>query len=580
MDLSSAAGVTTVPEHSVAFMKAVSGGESLVRNNFLFLAGPGWLVAIGYPLRGAYDPLTFSGALDEVMAETGATDCWAAAPELPPAIAPFRIESDVYFVLPASAAVPPRLKNPVRKAASVLTIDETKDFTAAHRRLWAEFLRRKNLKPMVRELYARIPAILAAPGTDIRLLNAWAGDGGLAACLVMDYAPEEFSAYIAGAHSRAASVPHAVDALFAAMLENARAEGKKYVHLGLGVNEGITRFKKKWGGVAALPYHAASWTAGRGKSKPHAAGDAVLESFLAMGSGHAPANDPYGDCRVLDERPFAMLWKLTKNGRTSWIGGTAHSFRYSFAAAFRKLFREVDTVLFEGPLDPASLAAFGRHGSTRDADAPRVIDHLSEDQILRLERVVNGPRGRLAASLNMTWRSPADVRGILARHRPWSVFFTLYNAFLERHGWTRSVDLEAWKIAHETARNVIGMESVEEQLAALESVPMDRIVRFLGDPEDWRRRMRESKAAYLSGDLTRMLNTSAEFPTRTNTVIGLRDQRFRERMRPHIERGRAAVFVGTAHMLNLETMLREDGFTVTRVPHTLTGKIMARLRRR
>jgi uncharacterized protein YbaP (TraB family) len=279
-----------------------------------------------------------------------------------------------------------------------------------------------------------------------------------------------------------------------------------------------------------------------------------------------------------EQRPYAMLWKLTKNGRTSWIGGTAHAFRYSFADTFRNLFAGVDSVIFEGPLDAVSLAAFSRHGRTRDAESPRDIDYLKEEEIRHLERVVRGPQGALASFLNMAWPSPADVRGILSTHRPWSVFFTLYYAFLERHGWNQSVDLEAWEIAHDMGRNVIGMESVDEQTASLESVPMDRILNFLRRPEDWKRRMGQSLSAYLDGDLMRMLNTGTEFPTRTNTVIGLRDQRFRERMMPYIEQGRAAVFVGTAHMLNLEKMLREDGFTVTQARPALRHKIRAWLK--
>jgi len=274
-----------------------------------------------------------------------------------------------------------------------------------------------------------------------------------------------------------------------------------------------------------------------------------------------------------------MLWELTKNGKASWIGGTAHSFIYSFDSSFRKLFAKVDTVIFEGQLDAVSLAAFGNHGKTRGADTPRVIDHLTEEEILHLERVVRGPQGKLAKLLNMAWHSPADVRGILSTHRPWSVFFTLYYSFLERHGWNKSVDLEAWEIAHEMGRTVIAMESIDEQIASLESVPMDRIINFLRHPEDWKRRMRQSLTFYLSGDLERMLNTSTEFPTRTSTVISLRDQRFRERMMPYIEQGRTAVFVGTAHMLNLENMLREDGFTVTKIQPTWRHKLRARFKK-
>jgi hypothetical protein len=38
------------------------------------------------------------------------------------------------------------------------------------------------------------------------------------------------------------------------MIQEAKREGKRYINLGLGINPGITFFKKKWGGTAFLPY--------------------------------------------------------------------------------------------------------------------------------------------------------------------------------------------------------------------------------------------------------------------------------------------------------------------------------------
>jgi hypothetical protein len=38
------------------------------------------------------------------------------------------------------------------------------------------------------------------------------------------------------------------------MIALSRESGKQYIHLGLGVNEGIRRFKKKWGGVPTRRY--------------------------------------------------------------------------------------------------------------------------------------------------------------------------------------------------------------------------------------------------------------------------------------------------------------------------------------
>jgi uncharacterized protein YbaP (TraB family) len=61
-----------------------------------------------------------------------------------------------------------------------------------------------------------------------------------------------------------------------------------------------------------------------------------------------------------------------------------------------------------------------------------------------------------------------------------------------------------------------------------------------------------------------MMGTSTEFPTRTQQVIHGRDAIFLERMTPFLETGRCAVFVGTAHLLNLLPMLESAGFKVRR----------------
>jgi hypothetical protein len=38
------------------------------------------------------------------------------------------------------------------------------------------------------------------------------------------------------------------------MIEMSKQYGKHYIHLGLGVNEGIRGFKKKWGGTPTRRY--------------------------------------------------------------------------------------------------------------------------------------------------------------------------------------------------------------------------------------------------------------------------------------------------------------------------------------
>jgi uncharacterized protein YbaP (TraB family) len=126
------------------------------------------------------------------------------------------------------------------------------------------------------------------------------------------------------------------------------------------------------------------------------------------------------------------------------------------------------------------------------------------------------------------------------------------------------VDLEAWHLARDMGKAVRGMETIAEQIETLESIPMPRIVNFFRQCSRWKAYVKRNVRAYLKGDLDSMLGTSTEFPTRTELVINRRDATFLERMEPFLEEGRSAVFVGTAHMLNLRHLLAEAGFSVRR----------------
>ena len=260
-DLNAVLEDATVPEHSAAFMRAMSGGEPFRIGAYLFVAARDWLLAIGYPLAGADDPGGFDRALSAALNRTHARDVWAVAPALPERLQAYRRDRDHYYTLPLDAVLPARLERLAGRASSSLRVEEGCSFTAAHRRLWAEFTGRVALPANVRELFARTEAVLSqAPG--LSLLNAWDADGHLAACLLLDSAPRRFLSYLIGAHSRIHYTAHASDLLFLEMIRVARRQGKEFVHLGLGVNDGIRRFKTKWGGTPSLPYEMAEWQAG------------------------------------------------------------------------------------------------------------------------------------------------------------------------------------------------------------------------------------------------------------------------------------------------------------------------------
>jgi len=231
----------------------------------------------------------------------------------------------------------------------------------------------------------------------------------------------------------------------------------------------------------------------------------------------------------------------------------------------------VDTVLFEGPLDRGSLDQVSEIGRSPEAGSPRLVDCLSRQEIVRLERVVCGPRGPVARLLGLQYPNPPDVGYLLSETRPWMAFFSLWTGFLARQGWTQSVDLEAWHLALDMGKAVRAMETIPEQIRTLENIPVERIVSYLRQCRRWKGYLQRNMRAYLRGDLEGMMGTSTEFPSRTELVIQRRDRTFLERMRPFLEEGRCAVFVGSAHMLHLRHMLVQAGYTVRKVSMIVPG---------
>ena len=255
----------------------------------------------------------------------------------------------------------------------------------------------------------------------------------------------------------------------------------------------------------------------------------------------------------------------------------AQFFGYSFWLSFRRICVPVRPVACAGPLEGGLLPAVVRVGRNPDPGA-RVIDGLSEDDVRRLESIVYGPEGVLPGLLGFQRERRVDVRALLAETRPWFAFFTLWVAFLERQGWSQSVDLEAWATARDMGKAVVGMENLDEQIASLEAVPFARIIDFFRRCDQWPSYMRRNIRSYLAGDLEQMMGSSIEFPSRTEMVIGFRDGRFFERMLPFMEAGNCAVFVGTAHLLGLVPMLEDAGYRVRPAYFGLGLRLRARMR--
>ncbi|MBO4316989.1 MAG: GNAT family N-acetyltransferase, partial [Mailhella sp.] len=120
---------SAVPEHSPSLMEALSGGRAFTEGQFLFTAAEDWLMCVGYPLEGTFSLDAFEKALRAAVKRAKPGSCFAIAPAFPPRLQKHVVESDVYYDLPASAPVPPKLRGPVRRAGLVLRVEECGSFT-------------------------------------------------------------------------------------------------------------------------------------------------------------------------------------------------------------------------------------------------------------------------------------------------------------------------------------------------------------------------------------------------------------------------------------------------------------------
>ena len=245
-----------VPEHIPGLMVGISQADLFLVDSFICLAKEDWLIFIGYPLEGSFQEEIFIDALQKTIKQYKPRSTWFIAPEFPDSLkSQARLEeSDDYYRFDLKTQrTEGNLVRMAQKAAEGLSVIRSRFFSEDHEDLTREFLQRQDLPPRIHELYLRMKDYVAFSSSSL-ILSARDRENRLSAYYILELGAEKFLTYVVGCYSRRNYVPHASDLLFFEMIRAAKEGQKEYIHLGLGVNEGISRFKKKWGGVPFLKY--------------------------------------------------------------------------------------------------------------------------------------------------------------------------------------------------------------------------------------------------------------------------------------------------------------------------------------
>jgi len=245
-----------IPEHILNLMIPISKGEPFLKEDYLVFARDNWVIFVGYPLRGNFSKERCERNLEQAVERFRPEYLWFIGPEIPASFLDDckERETDQYYKLDlGQTKLKPSLQRVTEKAFKELTVERSHSISREHEALIKELLKRGKLPPRLRELYRAMPDYVMH-SSSAWVLNAWDKTRKLCAFIIVELGAKNFSTYVLGSHSKKHYVPHASDLLFLEMIKLTQEHGKNTINLGLGVNEGIRRFKEKWGGFPYLNY--------------------------------------------------------------------------------------------------------------------------------------------------------------------------------------------------------------------------------------------------------------------------------------------------------------------------------------
>ncbi len=264
------------------------------------------------------------------------------------------------------------------------------------------------------------------------------------------------------------------------------------------------------------------------------------------------------------EKPLRTVWRVEKDGDPSLLVGTAHFSPYRFKKTLTRLIRGAATVLFEGPLDEESQARVVQYGQQGE-NAPSLYEALQPEVIVEINKLLHARSNRQTAAvpyLDLIHPTSSDFLRIHTQgFRPWMTFFSVWSAFLN---WKHSMDMEAFHIAQRLKKKIGYLETIEDQLAALDGIPFERIVNYLNHMGNWRVHQEIFTKAFLEGDMQQFASMTGEFPTRCESIIAKRDPIFFKKMKVFFEKEKTAAFVGVAHIPGIRKLFLDGGYRVVR----------------
>ncbi len=273
----------------------------------------------------------------------------------------------------------------------------------------------------------------------------------------------------------------------------------------------------------------------------------------------------------------ARFWKVEKKGtRPSYLFGTMHVSDpaiVNLAPSVKTALENADRVALElseaaddnGKAMAAKLAASPDFLTPKKGESFK--DGLSREEFQKLKT---------------TFETHGLPFQLIANNKPWFIWMTLSlpacEARREAYGY-HALDVEIGQNAKKLGKPVLGLETVDEQLLAIEKLPLsfqaNSIEDYLDNPKFYANMFYTEMQLYKQSRIGEILALDTMFKTTVSEkdqdifkdiLMTKRNLRMSERALPLIEQGNSFIAVGAAHMVDdsgLVEQLRKHGYQVS-----------------
>jgi uncharacterized protein len=291
---------------------------------------------------------------------------------------------------------------------------------------------------------------------------------------------------------------------------------------------------------------------------------ALLLTFAASGASAQPASSAATADSTEAEH---ALWRVTSDAGTIHLMGSVHLLTedaYPLAPTMQAAIEQAERVAFEVNLD------------SMQAMVPRMVQVGMYQSDSTLQQAVSDSTYALLKSAVDTLQIPMAQ---MNRMRPWFASLTLTSVMLQRSGYKTSLglDMHVYRKAQERELEVVGLETVEEQLSVLSSASSsdpDAYLRYtLENLDESMDQIDRIMSAWKSGDVEAVASVMNEgmdaFPQMREQLLIQRNRNWI----PGIEAlmsgpENTLVVVGTGHLVgegSVVEMLKQNGHTVTQL---------------